>query len=155
MKKIGITALAALLLCVLAGCPTDDGGKNGGKTPASMSFVDNGATKEFTIDENLNFKVVFINPEGMASAFVEKGDVITGKITQTEAAWNNSLTGVAEQMTATNPTFASVMPAIKVTISLKYTKVGNEITDVTLKLQGGGVAAIADQLMGGTYYIKK
>jgi len=159
MKKIGLTALIALLLCVLAGCPNDDGGKNGGKTPASMTFVDNpdNPAREFTIDENLNFKVNFIQPEGMALAYgLEKGDVISGKITDTGgAAWNSDLTGVAEQMTATNPTFAGAMPGIKVTISLTYTKVEDVITAVNMELKGEDVAAIADMLMGGTYYIKK
>jgi hypothetical protein len=153
MKKIGMTAFAILLLCVLTGCPTDDGGK----TPASMTFVDNldNPAKEFTIDENLDFKVTFINPgETETGLTIRQGDIISGKITQTETAWNNDLTGVAEQMTATNPTFAGAMPAIKVTISLTYTKVEGEITDVTVELQGEGVAAIANTLMGGIYYKK-
>ena len=153
MKKIGMTALAALLLCVLTGCPNDDGGK----TPESMTFVDNLAApaKEFTIDSNLNFKVTFINPGPTESGLlIQPGDVISGKITEADAAWNNDLTGVAEQMTAANPNFADVMPAIKVTITLTYTKVEGVITDIFVNLQGDGVAAIADTLMGGTYHKK-
>jgi hypothetical protein len=159
MKKIGMTAFAILLLCVLTGCPTDDGGKGGGKTPASMTFVDNldNPAKEFTIDENLGFKVTFINPGPTETGLtIQQGDSISGKITQTDTAWNNDLTGVAEQMTAKNPTFAGAMPGIKVTISLTYTKVEDVITDVTLVFQGDDtIGLIAGQLMGGTYYLKK
>lgn len=153
MKKIVITALAVLLLCVLAGCPAEDEGK----TPASMTFVDNLDTpnKEFTIDENLNFKVKFINPSLIElNLLIRQGDIISGKITEADAAWDNNLTGEAEQMAATNPTFADVMPTIKVAISLTYTKAEGVISDVTVELQGDGVAVIAQTLMGGTYYRK-
>jgi hypothetical protein len=153
MKKIGMTAFAILLLCVLTGCPTDDGGK----TPASMTFVDNinDPAKEFIIDENLDFKVTFINPGPTETGLtIQKGDIISGKITQTDTAWNNDLTGVAEQMTTKNPVIAGAMPEIKVAISLAYTKVEGEITGVTVELQGDGVAAIANTLMGGIYYKK-
>jgi len=154
MKKIGMMALAVLLLCVLTGCPADDGGK----TPASMTFVDNldSPAKEFIIDENSNFKVTFINPGPLETGMtIQQGDVISGKIIDADAAWNSNLIGEATQMSSTNDTINGAVNNLKIAISLTYTKNGDVITDVMVVFPGtDGVSYQAQMLMGATY-IKK
>jgi hypothetical protein len=124
-----------------------------------MTFVDNigNPAKEFTVDANFGFRVRFITPNALESSLqVRAGDVISGRVTETEPGtiWNEDLTGVAAQMTASNPVIDGAMPTIQVVISLAYTKAEGVITEVTVALEGAGVAAIAQTLMGGTYIRK-
>jgi len=154
MKKFNIIIIIAIMLPVFiySGCKTEDD-----TPPLSMTFADNLAVpaKEFTIDENLGFKVKFITPTELEAVLqVKPGDVISGRITDADDRWNSNLTGVADQMTATNPTFASVMPAISVVITLDYIKDDEVITAVTVALEGTGIAETAQALMGGTYFRK-
>ncbi|MDR2576359.1 MAG: hypothetical protein LBC52_07965 [Treponema sp.] len=155
MKKIGMTAFAILLLCVLTGCPTDDGGK----TPASMTFVDNinNPAKEFIIDENLGFKVTFIKPDSMEQAMsIQPSEVISGKITEADAAWNTNLTGTATQMISTNEMINSVVTSLPpIAISLAYKKSGDAITEVTVAFpKDDSLSQQAQLLMGKTYFKK-
>lgn len=157
MKKITICGIALFLMLlsfILIGCPTED---EDSPSVVGITFVDNltNPAKELVINNNLSFSVKFIEPNALEAGFnVGPGDVISGKIIEATAAWNRDLTGVATQMSSTNSTFASVLPAIDVVISLDYTEVNGEITAIELALEGTGVAAIANTLMGGTYVRK-
>jgi hypothetical protein len=164
MKKfsmLSITALAVLFVCVLTGCSSDDDGgetPNGGETPSSMTFVDNpdAPAKEFTIYSDFNFKVTFIKPNAIEDGLgIVHGEVISGKITDADAAWNSSLTGSAAQMSSTNATINSAVKPLNVAVSLTYTENAGAITAVELKFTGTtSLSATAEMLMGATYYKK-
>jgi hypothetical protein len=158
MKKfsiLGIMALVALLLCVLSGCPAEDEEK----TPASMIFVDDldNPAKQFTIDENFNFKVTFINPNAMEAAMqLNPGEVISGKIKEADAAWNSDLTGLATSMSSTNSTINPVVGDIgPIAVSFVYTKEGSAITGVTLAFLGEDAMSLMAQMLMGATYLKK
>jgi hypothetical protein len=151
MKKLKLLTIAVLvfLLAALTGCSND-------VETLSMTFVDilNSPAKEFTIDSNFAFKVTFISPNAVEQAYtIQEGDIITGKITEADAAWNNNLTGVAAKMTSTNTTLNSIVPVLEIAISLTYTKSGEEITAVTVNFPDNGFTQ-AETMMGGTYLRK-
>jgi uncharacterized lipoprotein YehR (DUF1307 family) len=153
MKKFNMFGIMALILiCALSGCEDDE------KTPASMTFVDNvdSIAKEFVIDEDYGFKVKFINPsETERNLTIEEGNTVSGRITDADTAWNNSLTGVADKMSSNNKTINGAVEALKVPISLTYEKnANNEITSVTVSFSGTGIGQTAQTLMGATYIRK-
>jgi hypothetical protein len=153
MKKIRLFGLMALavLLCVLTGCPEE-------KTPESMTFVDDlkNPAKQFTIDEDFIFNVKFIIPSETEKVLtIEAGDEVSGKITETNTAWNSNLTGVASQMSSTNDTINGAVAVLPITISLTYTKAEGEITAVTVAFPGeDAIIQQAQRLMGATYHRK-
>ena len=154
MKKIGMTVLVVLLLCVLTGCAAE----NSEETPESMTFADNSANsaKEFTIDSNFNFKVTFIFPDDIELIMqINPGDVISGKITGATGAWNSDLTGVATQMSSTSSFINAGVKDLPVEISLTYIKSGDAISAVTVAFpEESFIGQTAQQLMGKTY-VKK
>ena len=153
MKKIVMTALAMLMLCMLAGCPEAKDDK-----PTSMTFVDNLAApaKEFTIDSKFNFQVTFITPNAIeAGMMLQPGDVIKGKIQKPDAAWDKNLTGEAAKMSSTNTLIHPVVETLEVPLSLDYTETAGAISAVKLKFIGFATTIVqAQNLMGGDYYRK-
>ncbi|MDR0474088.1 MAG: hypothetical protein LBH43_10510 [Treponema sp.] len=150
MKRVGLFGITALavLLCVLTGCPEE-------KIPESMTFVDDlkNPAKQFTIDEDLNFNVKFIIPSAAEKAMtIEAGDEVSGKITETDTAWNSNLTGLASQMSSTNDMINGAVAVLPITISLTYTKAEGEITAVIVAFPGeDAIVQQAQKIMGATY----
>jgi len=152
LRILSMTAIAILLVYVMAGCTVD-----AEKTPSSMTFMDEDGTKEFTIDSNYNFKVTFINPTDVEQLIqIKEGTVVKGKITDAKTAWDSDLTGTATKMSSTNGLIDSIVGTIDMEISLDYT-INEEgaITAVTPEFTGNEYASQAQLLMGKTYYIKQ
>jgi len=154
LKIVRITTFVLLLTCILVGCPVED------EITASMTFADDpdSPAKEFTIYENLVFKVVFIDPTPAEQAMtITPGTVISGQITSASAAWNSDLEGIAEKMTSTNPTINIGVsdPSMRVPVSLDYIIDEGKIISVTLGFIGDGMLPnMARDLMGGIYLRK-
>jgi len=152
--KLFTIALLVLMLSVLGGCKDDDTSE-----PASMTFVDDENTKEFTIDENLNFTTKFIKETDIMSIKIKENQTISSKITEASDVWNNDLTGIAGSMTSTNEFLVGAVDGVQLPISLKYKKSDDDtITAVTVNFtvtNNDYTAEKAQELMSGTYKRKQ
>jgi len=149
MKKIAVLGMMALVLSLsvlaLTGCSTDE-------EPSKMTFENADATKRFTIDENLKFKVLFLE-----EAILAKGQSVSGKINEASGKWTETtLSGVATDMTSTNEGVKGILQGADVGIELTYTKDDKgAITAVTILFTTGNYALAAQGFMGGSYDRKK
>jgi len=154
MLSIAVFLSMALCLCFITACTTEE------EKPASMVFVDDLAnpTKQYTFNDKFEFtiKYLVINP-GTFEAEIAKfkvGDTISGKILNTDppkTKWNNDFVGVAGKMTSSNSGINGALMGLTVKMTQTYEKTGGTISEVTLLLEGEGVAEAAQELMGGTY----
>ncbi|MCL2211484.1 MAG: hypothetical protein FWB95_06150 [Treponema sp.] len=127
----------------------------------SMTFVDDplGATKEFIIYENLEFKVTFVASSEFLETFpfMEIGDYVTGKVTGTTQTWKDDvIEGIASQMTSNNEELAMILNELgSMDFKIEYIKQSGNIVALKVAFPGEGeLDQISDLLMGGDYYKK-
>ena len=152
VRVLGAAALVLLLLGVFTGCPTEDNSPPPELQTAKMIFAD--TDKEFTINENLEFNVHFVNAISYTIAAgtsneitfsAPKGSNVDGTI-ETDNVWDdNPITGEIKTLTSDNPSINSGLGlAVGMAIKLTYTKDGNdEIDGVTVEFPLGELAAFA------------
>ena len=166
MKKIivlGITLV--LLLGILTGCPN---GNENQPQSARMVFVDdiNSPNVEFTIDENLRFRVRFITFDTLDPDFadlpgMELGVEVTGRVMNTQDSWqDNVISGTALEMSSSNELLRAILAEINdeggVDIRLTYSPGGGTILSVTVYFPNptgdDSLAEICQIMMGGIYF---
>lgn len=149
MKNITVTGMATLVLSLLVitltGCPSDD------PKPQAMTFENADATRRLTINENLEFDVVFLKA---IPGVIDQGASVRGKITGASSVWTNDLTGMAAQMKSSVTVINDMLKDKEVGIELTYTKDESTIIEVNLAFTSGDYALEASGLMGGSYFKK-
>ncbi|MDR3019386.1 MAG: hypothetical protein LBU66_00610 [Treponema sp.] len=171
MKKITVIGMVVLLfMCILTGCPETEP-----ESPkkASMTFVDDpqDAAKEFTVYDDLSFRVKFIQLDELLEALeVSKGDIISGKIL-TKNKWTDEIvTGKAKKLRAPNNEFIDgiliMIDKDNIDINVKLTyfidEVSKKITTVNVVFPEPDeededariLADMSNLLMAGDYFRK-
>jgi hypothetical protein len=133
LAKLGMAALVLPLLFCFIGCSgedEDDG--DGDKNQAQkMTFAQDG--KEFSIDEDLNFEVLFTKVytndtiPGMPVSLAVN-DKVTGTIASTNKWTDDKVNGTISEFSSTNAAVALGVGIAKgMSITVTYTKEGEEI----------------------------
>ena len=177
MKKIAVCAamVALLFMGVFAGCQTDSGAPDL-IWPSSMTFADNPSDpgRIFTINEDLEFNVEFVNLDGfdpeLAEAFaglgITPGVVVFGEVDVGSGnAWTSTIiTGMAGGMGAypPHPALDHMLPGINIEIALTFTIANNDIASIDVVFPAAAYdeehpdfdpfAGISMFLMGGTFH---
>jgi len=178
MKKIAVCAamVALLFMGVFAGCQTDSGAPDL-IWPSSMTFADNPSDpgRIFTINEDLEFNVEFVNLDGfdpeLAEAFaglgITPGVVVYGEVDVGSGnAWTSTIiTGMAGGMGAypPHPALDTMLPDINIEIALTFTIANNNIASIDVVFPAAVYedpehpnydmfAGISMLLMGGTFH---
>jgi len=159
MKKIlVILGIVLLLPLFFSAC--------GEPEPESMTFIDDyDRSREFTIYENLEFKVKFVGIPGdpdikeIFDTFpgLGKGVTVRGKAKGTKNKWTDAIiTGKAQNMKSNNKTLSGILKEIgSMEIKLEYIMQNNSIAAVNVDFPGNEELAGASKgLMGGTYLRK-
>ena len=169
MKKLTVLSMIVLFMaCIFTGCPNET-------SAHSMTFVDNAddPAREFTINENLGFKVRFlelasffstINPgfideldeDELNELFEAYGIIeISGVVKETNNTWTNPLImGTAQNMYSNHDDITELVDFISVGIVLNYNYLDGDISAVDVAFSGSAddlVIEMASNLMGGTY----
>jgi len=135
--------------------------------PASMTFVDDAydVSKEFTIYENLEFKVKFVEAyedEPAFAAYLTKGTIVSGKV-RTSSKWkDDEIIGEAYNMKASNNTLTGILKDIgSMEIVLEYDKSNDgDILAINVHFPESSdpenfMAVASESMMGGTYFLKE
>ena len=162
-KVVFFGMMAALLIFAFSvtGCPTD-----ASEDPASMTFVqtvigEHNVPRQFTINEHHQFSVRFlVEMPAVGGILIPEGTTINGRITGADASWNQSLTGVASEMSTADPMLNAALVGVNaqgLSVTLTYTRGGeNNITGVNVAFSHNDPAAattvgLANNMMGGTF----
>ena len=161
MKKISLFTVIILILLpfFLIGCGEDE--------PESMTFIDDpGNTRQFTINELLEFNVKFIglpDDPDIKELFetlpgLGVGGVVNGKVKGTKNKWRDAvISGSAQEMKSNNSELTGILKDLigSIEIKLEYLKVDGSIVGVIVDFPGDEAWADASSvLMGGTYLRK-
>jgi len=176
MKKIAVCASASLLFaCFFAACQTDAIEPPELIWPSSMTFADDPSNpgRVFTIKENLEFSVEFVNldlfPEDIVDTFetlgIVPGVIVVGEVDAPGDAWTNLIiTGIAGEMRSYNsPLYEDldiILGMITIDIRLNFTVVNHEITSISVVFPAAAdeddlfhdLAVTSTALIGGTFH---
>jgi len=159
MKKKCIYIIVFLLLPLfLSAC--------GENEPESMTFIDDlvRPTREFTINEHLEFNVKFLNtsedPQIQAlldSLELVTGTIVYGKAKDTNNKWtDNIITGTAQEMRANNSDLTDILSELDpIEIKLSYVKQNNSIIAVNVEFPGNDMWDDVSAVLMGGYYFRK
>jgi len=161
MKKyfIFLLVIFVLLPLFLTGCEDDP-------KPESMTFIDDllRPTREFTINEHLEFNVKFVNtsedPEiqqTLDQFGLGVGTRVYGKAKDTINKWTDDvITGTAQEMRANDSDLSEILKELDpIEIRMEYVRQNNSIAAVIVEFPGDDIFDnVSRILMGGTY-IKK
>ena len=158
MKRLMMFAITIFIILplVFTCCKDED------PQPESMTFVDDGINpaKEFTIYENLEFKVRFVKAYTEMPEFAEllgKGTIVSGKINSNNKWKDDNITGTAYKMSSSNKELRGILKEMgSMEIGLTYAKTSSGvIAEVTVSFPGDGFFdGAADVMMGGTFELK-
>ena len=162
MKKIVVLGITfVLLLGILTGCPNGTEGTQ----PARMVFVDdvNNPNVEFTIDENLRFRVRFfyVLPDiaNLELPGMAPGVEVSGRVMDTQNNWQDDvISGTALEMSSNDDLLREILALLNeeggIDIRLTYSPGSGTIHDVTVYFPNPhdiALIEICNQMMGGTY----
>ena len=158
MKKIILLTIFFLLPLFLTGCGEDE--------PESMTFIDDliRPTREFSINEHLEFNVKFVNtsedPEiqkTLNDFGLGVGTQVFGKAKDTNNKWTDDIiTGTAQEMRANNSDLTEILKDLDpIEIKMEYVRQNNSIIAVKVEFPGDDIFDnVSRILMGGTYIRK-
>ena len=140
LKVLGIAVLVLLTAFSLIGCKDPD------SDPESMTFED--TNKEFTINENFEFKVTFKNNYMVFQA----GQKVSGEIINRNSNnWKNDFTGTAHSMSSDNSMVNSLLGSMDLKISLDYDTNTVTVSFPDASQDPSNPNTQAQAMMGGTY----